>query len=181
MERTLIARTLSKRAGLASRLANAASETETTFLIEVEVRRLNRVLEKVARGLYYYELGEPALEMAASVSWSGPTELTPYQLQLPGMESIDGGTSDQLCQESPLSLAVWPEVGSRMLGRLTVGMTDTSLDLWQEVQPKRFKYLVIHGSGPVVVKMDIRDVLSAWVTFEDESSEEPQGILSAYL
>lgn len=137
-------------------------------MIEAELSRLKGVLEKIARGLYYYELGEPALEMVADVSWNGPAALTPYQLKIPGLNVVERETSALFMSEPGLQVAGLPEVGSRMLTRLFLGSDQRSSNYWQEVQTKRFKYLLIYEPDLIVVKMVIRDILSARVMFEAE-------------
>ena len=158
MRRPAIARALSRRPALASRLASAASEFDGTFTIEIETWRLSRVLDKVARGLYFYELGESPLDMTAHTSWSGPAELTPQQPQLPEMS-----TPRTTVHEAH---ALLPEAGSRLLQRLlTVPSPQVADSGWQLVRSRRFHYLVSYGDRVTIVRMVIRDILAAETVF----------------
>jgi len=162
MQRPAIARALSRRPALASRLKSAARERDGTFVIEIETWRLSRVLDKVARGLYFYELGEPPLDMTAQTSWNGPAELTPQQRQLPGMS-----TPRALEHEVHTLL---PLVGSRSLQRLLVVPSPQVADSgWQVVQRRRFRYQVSYGDSVTTVRMVIRGILTAETLFAKSS------------
>jgi hypothetical protein len=109
---------------------------DTRIVWKPEVDRINRVILKNARGHAYFEFGEPMLDEPDHV-WNSPLEaLTPAERRT----FEEASDTDHL--------AVWPEVGSRMMTRVATG-----LDLdgpWVIVQDGTYRYLVAQRSGIVV-------------------------------
>jgi hypothetical protein len=108
------------------------------------------VIEKIARGLWKYDVGEVTGTLAAAVSFA----------------PIDTLSEDRLEQFLTVPTpSLLPEVGSRLmfkvLGSLGAGRDP---DPWQIVQSGRFAYAIDVASGARGrVKMILRDYLAAEV------------------
>lgn len=147
LDRPKIPRILEERPALASRLREALTSDGH---LAVEHERVRRVVAKLARGLWRYEVGEPTGMLITEV---GLDLLATF-----GQERFDAF----LTMSTP---ALLPEVGSRLMIKAIESLGEGSgLDPWQVVQPRRFAYAVDVGdeAGPSV-KMIIRDTLAAEV------------------
>lgn len=119
-ERPKIQHILERRPALASRLKEAMT---TGGYIAAESQRVRRVAEKIARGLWSYEVGEPSALMVAEVEFGPIAALTRERL-------------DTFLTMSPPTLL--PEVGSRLMIKVIEGLAgDVGYHPWQVVQPSR--------------------------------------------
>ncbi len=149
MKRTRIARKLTNNAPLLARLRKSLIGEGK---LEPDHERVDRVIEKMGRGLCAYETGLTTGGMSARVEYAPIAALTPEDYEL--FKEVN---SPQLI----------PEVGSRMMSRVLVAHGQPFLDYWQEVQPGRFSYAVEVFSDHTVVKMVVRDFLAARVVLAD--------------
>ena len=116
-----------------------------------EIDRINRVVLKNARGHAYFEYGEPKVETPLHV-WVRPLESM----------SEDERAEFEGWAESGV-LAVWPEVGSRMMTRIATG-----LDMegnWIIVQDGTYRYAVEDAEG-LRVRSVIWEYLATEVLWE---------------
>ncbi len=143
-----IAKTLSRKALLASRLAAARVETPDVIVWKPEEERVRNVIVKLARAHVAYEQNEPQLDDPASVAI----------IPLCAMAA----DSRQAFEASP-NTGLWPEVGSRAMHRILVGSEGEYP--WLEVQPGRYRYLVATGNG-VLVRIVIAEYLAAEVVWD---------------
>jgi hypothetical protein len=146
LERAAIARTLAARPRLRARLSAALDPFAGSMAVEDD--RVQRVVEKVGRGLWAFETA--ANSDAATVS----SVYAPLPAcDAPALEAFEA--------LAPLDLL--PEVGSRLMVRVIeeCGMQNR----WQVVQPGRFAYAVEAGSSESRVKMVLRGYLAAIVSF----------------
>jgi hypothetical protein len=130
-----------------SRTEYLASSGETRILWTPDLERVKRVFLKNARGHAYFEYGEPMLDAPAHV-WILPLEsMTATERQ------VFEGLSDEV------KLSQWPEVGSRMMTRLTTG--DDMAGQWVIVQADCYRYSVQQCGG-----LRVRSVLSEYLATE---------------
>jgi hypothetical protein len=145
--RTRVARTLRKQNALRERITTARRNLVTGLAWEMEVRRVRQVVMKLARG--HVALEEyPRLPEPISVA------ISPLVL----MSSDMRFRFERSEYDSPL----FPEVGSRALGRIAL---DVSGSNWIDVQPGRYRYaFAAHGDG-ISVRLVIRDYLACEVSW----------------
>lgn len=124
---------------------------ETRILWKPDAERMNRVVVKNARGHAYFEWGEPMLNAPIEV-WAIPLESMSFE-QRSNFEGAGEGPG----------LAVWPEVGSRMMSRLVAGAD--LLDGWVIVQPGIYRYSV-DTSGGLRVRTVLWEYLATEVLWE---------------
>jgi hypothetical protein len=113
-----------------------------------EIDRIKRIVIKNARGHAYYEYGEPMLAEPTGVFIAPVAALTPSQ-----WEQFEWSGS----------LAVWPEVGSRMMTRLIAG--EDMMGGWIIVQQGRYRYTVTQDAG-ISVRTIIREYLATEVVWD---------------
>ena len=143
--------------GLGARIESARSVVEeggeNRVYWQPEADRIRRVVLKNARGHVYYEFGEPMLDEPAFL-WTIP---------LGSLNDQDRERFETVVDETGISLAAWPEVGSRAMNRLVLG-ADLE-DGWILVQEGVYRYAVIQDGGGIVVRIVIREYLAAEVAW----------------
>jgi hypothetical protein len=150
MERPRIRRALARKPALAARF-DAALDPKAVA-VAAETDRIRRVVEKTARGLWAYELAEPALDLKADV------EAHPLHL-------LDPETRAAFERISPPQ--IFAEVGSRMMIQQIRALGSKSVATsagWQVVQPGRFRYAVEFDERSVV-RLVLREYLAAEIQF----------------
>ncbi len=148
LNRRKVARTLKERPALAAKLASLL-RPNGEFLISREDRtRLSAVFEKIARGLWTYEVGETASSSAAVVRYAPIAGLGVTQLE--AFRTL----------EQPDLL---PEVGSRMMFRVLVSEDGPARVSWIELQAGRFSYGIEMFSEEGRVKMVLGDYIAVEV------------------
>jgi hypothetical protein len=152
MMRTRIARKLMDNAPLLARLRNSFI---AEGMLEPDYERVDRVLEKMGRGLCAYETGVTTGGMSAAVEYVPIATLTPEDC-----ERFREVSAPQLL----------PEVGSRMMFRVLVANGRPFVNQWQEVQPGRFSYAVEVSSEHTLVKMAVRDYLAVRVLLAEQQA-----------
>lgn len=145
--RSKIARILAVKPALAARLAEQIRRprTGTSFVMDV---RVVRVVEKIARGLWLYEVGESTLGLDA-VTWTR---------DVAGIDRPE----QKVFPPPPLDVLL-PEVGSRMLSRILLSEEPGSR--WTHAQRGRFSYSALVGESQNRIEMIIGDNLAAMVEF----------------
>ncbi len=106
-----------------------------------DLKRIEKIVVKNARGHAFYELGQPCYGEPDQVLLQ-PLITTPEEW-LAEFLHVDHG-------------AAWPEVGSRLLQRLYLG--DDMADGWIIVQPGVYVFTVLEDDG-IVVRSIIREYL----------------------
>jgi hypothetical protein len=145
--RPKIAKTLSRKASLETRLALARYEISDRVVWKPEDERVRNVIVKLARGHVAFEQNEPQLDQPASVTVVPLCRMTPEMME-----------EFQMAPDT----ALWPEVGSRAMNRILVGVEGQYP--WIEVQPERYRYLV--ASAPFLVRIVIAEYLAAEVVWD---------------
>lgn len=112
------------------------------FTVYPDMRRIERVVEKNARGHAYHELGEPLLE---------PVD----ELIVRPIQTLDRATRARF-EQGCTGLSLWPEVGSRMMLRLVEG--GVSAGGWIDVEVGRYRYAIDWANG-ITVRSVIWDYL----------------------
>lgn len=112
-----------------------------------DIKRIERVVVKNARGHAFHELGQPMFAEPDDIMIV-PLEVIEEE-RLAEFLTIDMGDS-------------WPEVGSRLLQRVVEG-TDM-VDGWIVVQPNVYVFAVLDAEG-VIVRSIIREYLLTEVTW----------------
>lgn len=145
-------RALERNPALRARLA-AAHKPYTTIggaeksVWQPELDRIHRIVLKNARGHAFYEFGEPMLE-------------EPDFIAAMPLQSL---TNEQRAGFENVGMAVWPEVGSRMMTRLLTGQD--MQDGWVVVQDGVYRYAVFQ-EGTMTVRSVIRDYLATEVRWD---------------
>jgi hypothetical protein len=121
-----------------SRMTSVMPGGETRILWKPEMQRISRVVLKNARGHAYFEYSEPTFDEPASL-WARPLE----EMAATERQEFEGLTGDR-------NLAVWPEVGSRMMSRLATG-ADMAAG-WVVVQDGVYRYSVHQEDGGLSVR-----------------------------
>jgi hypothetical protein len=132
------AKILSRSGGLRrsierSRRADRQSHDDARLTWEPQAKRIRSVVLKNARGHAFFELSEPMLDEPDICEFL-PLELL-NDSELGEFEAIS-------------SVALWPEVGSRMMERILTG-ADLQ-DGWIVVQPNTYRYSVAYECGTTV-------------------------------
>lgn len=147
VERPKIAQKLAQNASLADRLANSFVIDGGREMVVAETDRVSRVLEKTARALWSFEVGDPTFGVNSVTRFVPVTLMDPLEL------------SGFIHSRAPQLL---PEVGSRALQRLFDASKEPA-SAWQDVQQGRFSYAIQCFPGTGRVKMMVRDFLAAEV------------------
>lgn len=109
---------------------------ETRVVWKPETERVNRVIVKNARGHAYFEFGEPMLDAPAYA------RAVPLEAMTVAERTEFESTNDTD------HLAMWPEVGSRMMTRV---ITEQDMaGAWVVVQDSVYRYSVAQRGGLVV-------------------------------
>lgn len=140
--RPKVARALRRSPKLAALIASTCSESAGQLLWAPDLNRVRNVVSKLARGHHLYELSSPADEH--------PTEISCIPL-------CTRDTERRRHLESVLSLAGWPEIGSRGFLRAAGVELPHSCGEWVAVQEGRYRYSV---SGNGFVRIVIREYLT---------------------
>lgn len=149
--RPKIGRILARKPALRARILGGMTRNQGTVIWNVEMRRVQRVIRKIACGLTVYELNEARHESpSAAVA-------TP-------LASLDALQRAEFERVSPAS--VWPEVGSRAMQRLVVDQGGPAG--WIVVQPHRFRYAMLWEHDATVVRMVFGEYLAAEVIWMRE-------------
>jgi hypothetical protein len=143
IERPNIARKLRDQPGLLKRLAAARRIDGDGVMWDVEVERVRKIVIKLARGHIAFEGAEPRLGEPLRVS----------VLALEAMAEPVRREFEHVADHPD----VWPEVGSRAMGRLLLAGGEIFDEGWEDVQPGRYRYRV---DGPRV-RLVIRNYLAA--------------------
>jgi len=147
LERLRIATKLKDKPFLAKRLVDDIDTAGGALTVTVKSPRVNRVIGKIARGLWGYETGEV-------------TDGALVDIRLAPVAWLDSVGYKTFHALAPVDLL--PEVGSRMMTRVMSGVTNVVGNSWEYVQEDRFSYAVEGPSG-AQVKMIVRGVLVAEV------------------
>ena len=140
LQRAKVRRLLTEKPALAARLASALHEGSVGHT----VRRVHRVVLKLARGHAAFELNEPRLDEPSSLSFAPLVSLPP---------------ASRRRFESAPDQVLWPEVGSRGMQRLA--SSDMRVPGWLVVQPGRYRYLAFVDDA-----VTVRFVLSEYLACE---------------
>jgi hypothetical protein len=149
LRRRKVSRILALKPLLAARLASAMGPNGRFTISLEDDARLSAVIEKIARALWAYEVGETAGLGSASVRYA--------QIALLSDAQIDAFRT--LAQPD-----LFPEVGSRMMFRILVSEYGPIPASWIEVQPGRFSYAI--EISPPRVKIIFGDYLAAEVDLD---------------
>jgi hypothetical protein len=148
LERDKVRRILSDRPALAARFRAALRLADQETSLEIEVRRVQRVLTKLARGHAFFELSEPVLDEPVNVAF------IPLLL-------LSSNARRQF--EVPPAAAAWPPPGSRAMLQLLASWP-AGEQRWIVVQPSRYRYVVSEGP-PVSVRIVLSEYLACEVTW----------------
>lgn len=154
VHREKIANCLRRSPALAESLRQTRNELNGEIRWAYDDDRVRAVIMKLARGHVAYELSEPRIDEPSSVWFKPLCEMNDKE-----REFFEHG-------EDGVSLAIWPEVGSRAMQRILVtGIGVTIEDEWINVQAGRYRYQV-SWVGQARVKIVIREYLAGEVTWE---------------
>lgn len=130
-----------------SRTECVALDGETRILWTPDLSRIERVVLKNARGHAYFEYGEPLLDAPIHV------RVIPLETMTATERENFEGLSDKG------DLALWPEVGSRMMTRVLTG--EDMVGEWVVVQEGAYRYSVQQEGG-----IRVLSVLSEYLATE---------------
>jgi len=120
---------------------------DTRTVWKPDMDRIHRVILKNARGHAYFEFGEPMMGQPVHV-WASPLE---------GLSESERASFEGLDEQG--ELAAWPEVGSRMMTRVSTG--EDMDGGWVVVQEGTYRYAVQQMGG-----LRVRSVLSEYLATE---------------
>ncbi len=151
------ARALADSAALRARIEQSRTEYvtmggETRLVWQPDMDRIQRVVLKNARGHAYFEYGEPMLDPPAHI----------WVLPLEAMSGAERQEFEGLHGEG--SLAIWPEVGSRMMTRLATG--EDMSGSWVTVQGGVYRYSLQAARGGLQVRSVLCEYLATEVQWE---------------
>ncbi len=151
LQRRKISKTLEHAPALRERLRQASTTRNGDHFVQPEQERVNRVLEKIARGLWCFETAQDTADFKATVS----CDVTPLM-----------GERENRSFFAPRSgLSGWGEIGSRGFIRSCLGSCKSVYGPgWEDVQVGRFSCSV--DSGGDRVRMIFSDYLHAKVLLE---------------
>jgi hypothetical protein len=164
LERARIADLMRRQPALRSMIERCKSTRDGARYFEVEAARVRNVLLKLARGHAAFELSTLCRAEPSRIWWSAVSEIAAAE-----WEEFD----------TVHVIETFGEVGSRGLQRAmivqaivaTPNEDRSSLTLlvndWVEVQEGRYRYLAVHDSNEVRIKILIRGYLAcevAWTT-----------------
>lgn len=150
VQRPKIRRILKDSPALAARLMQArrtADDGEISFSIEDE--RIKTVILKLARGHAAFELSEPKRGEPSHIM------ITPLHLL---------AADARLHFETPPTVSVWPEVGSRAMQRMVVAGDTVSRQGWIDVQEGQYRYLAVTEAA-VMIRFVVSDYLGCEVVW----------------
>ncbi len=151
--REKIRRVLAHSPALAARLRRAQVRDHTGNLTwEAETDRARDLVVKLARGHVGYELSLPQLEEPRHVGFVPFPLMTAQQRQEYDSPPPDG-------------LAYWPEVGSRAFDRAVKGWPLRYDNGWIDLQPGRYRYLVVQSEG-LIARMVLSEYLACEVVWD---------------
>jgi len=153
LERPRVRRALARNPALAARFQSAFDPAAVAVAAETD--RVRRVVEKMARGLWAYELAEPPLGMSADVAFQS-------------LHTLDSDTRAEFERCRPAQ--IFAEVGSRMMSRQATAIGEGNIGTavgWQLVQPSRFRYAVEFDDRSAV-KLVLREYLGVEVRFAEQ-------------
>ena len=148
------ARILDRSLKLRERVESAKSEYlgqdgTTRRIWTPEVKRVERVVLKNARGHAFFEYGEPMLNEPSRI-WFAPLETLTVQ-DREAFENVRFGDG-------------WPEVGSRMMTRVMTGQD--LVDGWVMVQANVYRYAVAQ-IGTILVRSVLFEYLATEVSWHE--------------
>ncbi len=120
------------------------------FNVIPNIAKVQRVIIKNAKGHAFFEYGEPMIENPTHC-WFSPLEGLSTQHRA-SFEDTGGG-----------ELAMWPEIGSRMMSRVITGQD--ICDGWVVVEPGWYRYSV-DQVGIIRVRSVIREYLATEVIWQ---------------
>lgn len=130
-----------------SRTKHVTNDGETRPVWEPDLDRIRRIVLKNARGHAYFEYGEPMLDSPSHI-WMLPLESISAETR----QDFEGLTGES-------ELAIWPEVGSRMMSRVLTG--DDMAGKWVVVQEGSYRYSVQQADG-----LRVQSVISEYLATE---------------
>ena len=150
--REKIFKTLSSRKKIASRIENAKIlDSSGNLNWQPEIWRIKAVVEKLARGHIFYELG---------INHFGD----PSKIEITPVPIMNENELEAFCTPGGEEPPLLPEVGSRSFVNYFAGKP-TAFHDWEIVQEGRYAYRIgqIHGEW---VKIILRDYLACLVVWE---------------
>ena len=154
LHRDKIAKTLEHAPALKERLDQAATVHNGGYAVRPELERVDRVLEKIARGLWHFDNVDAPVDMNASTRWA----VVPLSQELK-REFFESSAGSSVVQ-------CWGEIGSHGFSRSILGTdrSDYGPD-WVDLQVGRFSYSVDNYDGGRV-RMIFSEYLHAAVYLE---------------
>ena len=151
LKRRKISKTLEHAPALQERLRRASTAKNGDQFVHPEQERVDRVLEKIARGLWRFETAQDTTDFKATVSY----DVAPIMNEERTMSFFDSGSG----------LSGWGEIGSRGFIRSCLGGYESVHGPgWEDVQVDRFSFSV--DSGGDHVRMIFSNYLYTMVRLE---------------
>lgn len=132
---------------------------ESSFILEnqerffkIDTDRLNKVITKLAKGHAKFENSESKIEEPTTVNFQALSSMSQKEIE----NFI-----------APVSLSLFPEVGSRALQSIHIDDNNNVASNWIIVQDNKYQYSVIVGAGSFVVKIVLWNFLAIEVIWLD--------------
>ena len=151
LKRHKISRTLERRPSIRKRLDQAVIAENVVYTVRPEPDRVNRVLEKIARGLWRFDTEQDTADLEAIVHFD--------------VAPLSEDMRDRFFSSSSSGLSGWGEIGSRGFIRSCHSVQESLHGPgWEDVQVGRFSFSV--DSGGDRVRMIFSDYLYAAICLE---------------
>ncbi len=153
VQRPKIRATLNHSPALAVRLTQARSiDPNGTPSFDIEQDRVKNIVLKLARGHAAFELSE--------LPYTEPSTIMFEPLHLLTTEARHHF-------ETPPSVVLWPEVGSRAMQRILIADNMAFGPGWIDVQPGQYRYLTVTGKA-ILIRFVVGEYLACEVIWDDE-------------
>ena len=146
ISRSKIQRILARKPSLTAMLENARQVHGDSIFFNIDKKRVDNVILKLARGHAMFELNEPQLEQPIIFNYLPISSLT--------NESRDNF-------ERVPNASLIPEVGSRAMQNLLI-LGDKAMQEWITAQPRQYRYIAF-DNGATTVRIVISEFLACEV------------------
>jgi len=153
VQRPKIRRTLEHSPALAARLMQARSvEDDGTILFAADPVRVQNVVLKLARGHAAFDLSEPQYD-------------EPSHIMIAPLHLLSAAARRHF--ETPPSVSVWPEIGSRAMWRMLIVEDVASDPNWIVVQPGQYRYLAV-AEHAIMIRFVVGEYLACEVIWNHD-------------
>ena len=142
VERAKVKRMLAHNSSGCADILSAAKAIRTSVMPRVNDSTIERIMEKIARGLATFLAGMWVRDLQCEM------------MMLPKLSH-----EERMVFEESQGHEIWPEVGSRLMQMMVVRNPDVLMPQWEVCQKDRFRYMIIQKSDLCEVRMVFSEYL----------------------